>query len=264
MTELTTGRTLKQIESALSRQGINPLELYNYPKGHPQLSRPIIIPGCQSKYLNLMIEAAVIHYCEYHTYPTLSEMKHYCEPPVPYLVLSRTYRNETYLGLLAARGLPPVESITVDKTSNTATSVEMAKSLHPRQLLALSIMTDVSSRMTLKTRLSRAGIDEREWQNWLRNEQFRNKFEKISREVFIKSQSSIDLQVASGALDGKLEFIKYYNEITGRFDPKTRSRQDIQQVLQAVVEIITRNVTDPVILNRISSELQMQLNALDL
>jgi hypothetical protein len=125
-------------------------------------------------------------------------------------------------------------------------------------------MTDTTQRLSLETRLRRAGIQKSEWQNWMRNKKFREKFERIARETFIRSQSMIDLQLASGALEGKLDFIKYYNEVSGRHDPNKQSRTEVRAVLAAVVDIITRNVQDPEVLNRISSEMQIQLQALDI
>jgi hypothetical protein len=68
-------------------------------------------------------------------------------------------------------------------------------------------------------------------------------------------QADVDSQVAQGAVAGKLEFIKYFNEISGKHNPQRKAHADVQTILDGIVEIITRNITDSELLTRISSEL---------
>jgi hypothetical protein len=77
----------------------------------------------------------------------------------------------------------------------------------------------------------------------------------MAANLFAKVQSDVDYQVASGALDGKLDYIKYFNELSGKHDPARRAHQDVQTILNGIVEIITRNVTDEKVLKQISAEL---------
>jgi hypothetical protein len=202
------------------------------------------------------VEAIIIHYAEYHNYPTPKELHEYSKRSIPLALCHRVWQVQPFLEVLYSRGLPAVESLTVRREDpHVVTSIALSEALEPRQLLALSVMTDTTQRLTLETRLRRAGIQKSEWQNWMRNKKFRAKFEAIARETFIRSQSMIDLQLASGALEGKLDFIKYYNEVSGRHDPNKQAKISVQQILNDVVEIITRNVTDSDTLQRISAEL---------
>jgi len=257
-----TTKELKQIESGLMAQGVNPLLLY---KAVDPTKPTKVIPGILKEHQAFLVEAIIIHYAEYHNYPTPRELHEYSKKTVPLALCHRVWKVQPFLEVLYSRGLPAVESLTVRREDpHVVTSIALSEALEPRQLLALSVMTDTTQRLTLETRLRRAGISKSEWQNWMRNKKFRAKFENIARETFIRSQSMIDLQLASGALEGKLDFIKYYNEVSGRHDPNKQAKVEVRAVLAAVVEIITRNVTDPETLNRISSEMQLQLQALDL
>jgi len=123
------------------------------------------------------------------------------------------------------------------------------------QMRALSVMTDFTSNLNLQAKLKKAGIAWYEWQGWLNDPTFRAHHDRLANELFKKAQASVDEAVVSGAVNGKLEFIKYFNEISGKHDPARRAHQDVQTILNGIVEIITRNVTDPEILTRISSEL---------
>lgn len=123
------------------------------------------------------------------------------------------------------------------------------------QMRALSVLTDVTSHVSLEKRLQRAGISKYKWDAWMASDMFRAAHDRLAHDIFVQAQSQIDTQVVSGALSGKLEFIKYYNEITGRYSPGRRAHADVQSILNDIVEIVTRNVTDKDTLDRISMEL---------
>lgn len=253
--------TPKAIESRLRRAGLDPLKIYA--DTGPTNSKPVLIPGVKSEWFNRIVETTIIHWAEYHQYPTLAELKQYCAN-IPSRAVAVVYEHDDFLSVLRRRGLPSIEDAVSDRETGIRQSYLLSEALSSRQLLALSVMTDVTTRATAKTKLARIDVTPDEWQNWLRNPKFRAKFEMLARETFLRAQASVDIQVASGALDGKLDFIKYYNEITGRHDPKNQAKQDVSQVLQKVVEIILRNVTDRETLERINTELQMELAALDI
>ena len=129
--------------------------------------------------------------------------------------------------------------------------------LNGKQLLALSALSDVSDHRSFKTKLNRAGISWYEYQGWINDPVFKAHHDRIAGEIFNKVQNDVDLQVASGALDGKLDFIKYYNELTGRHDPNKTAKADFQKFIDDVVKIITENVTDRETLMRMSQQLSL-------
>jgi hypothetical protein len=163
----------------------------------------------------------------------------YC-PRIPKPVITKVIESKPYHQVLILRGIKQPGS---------------KDGLSADQMRALTILTDVSSSRSLEKRLKLAGISWFRWQAWLNDPIFRAAHDKLCEDIFKKAQSSIDVQVVSGALDGKLDFIKYANEMSGRFDPNRRAHADVQLILNGIVEIITRNVTDPEVLKRISSEL---------
>lgn len=127
--------------------------------------------------------------------------------------------------------------------------------LSGEQLRALNCLTDATRHKSFEARLKAAGIDPYKWNIWLNQPVFRAAHDKIAHEMFVKSQAQIDMQLASGALSGKLDFIKYYNEVSGRHDPNRRAHADVQTLLNIVSDVILRNVKDPDLLKTLSDEL---------
>lgn len=163
----------------------------------------------------------------------------YLPPSVDKATVQKIVQSENFTQALILRGvISPTQA-----------------SLTGEQLRALSVLTDVTHHLSLETKLKRAGIPGYKWDAWMNNGLFRAAHDKIAHDIFVKAQSSIDSQVVSGALQGKLDFIKYYNEITGRFSPGRRAHDDVQSILNDIVDIVTRHVKDPKVLQAISAEL---------
>jgi hypothetical protein len=236
---LTTPAAITAYKAA-QKVGENPFEDYALPRNARKKAAELTVPGVQRHNFNLIVEATIL------AYAMVSGMTSKLEPELladysgrPVDEIRRVQRSREYYEVCTLRG--------INIADNTKLTGE--------QMLALSVMTDVSKHMTLERRLRSAGIDWATWQQWKRNPVFRAHHDQLSQQVFESAQSQIDTQVTSGALDGKLDFIKYYNELSGKHDPARRAHRDVQTILDGIVEIITRNVKDPKVLSQISAEL---------
>jgi hypothetical protein len=166
-------------------------------------------------------------------------IKTYLPTRVPIATVEKITRSTNFQQALILRGVTsPADGI-----------------LTGEQLRGLAALSDVTTHLSLESRLKRADIPKYKWDAWMNNTVFRAAHDKIAHDIFVAAQSSIDTQVVSGALSGKLEFIKYYNEITGRYSPGRRAHADVQSILNDIIEIVTRNVKDPKALQAISAEL---------
>jgi hypothetical protein len=239
--ELTlTTPSAVQAHRAITRSGENPFQDYALPKNARRKAAELTIPGVQRHNFNLIIEATILAYAmSSGLTPTIDDqtLSDYSGRPLD--EIKRVKRSKEYYEVCTLRGMN-----VADKTRLTG-----------EQMRALSVMTDVSKHMTLERRLRGAGIDWATWQQWMRNPIFKAHHDQLSEQVFRSAQATIDSQVTSGALDGKLDFIKYYNEISGKHDPNRRAHADVQTILDGIVEIITKNVKDPQVLMQISAEL---------
>jgi len=122
------------------------------------------------------------------------------------------------------------------------------------QMRALRYLTDVTVRGTLETRLKHLGITWERFQNWQRDPRFNEQFKSISEEVLNQAQPLVMMELTRQGVRGNLEAIKYFHQITGRYDGAV-SAADLQAFLNGLVEILQLEVGDVNTLKRIGLKL---------
>jgi len=237
--ELTSGHA-REMDKTLTEQnfGVSPLDQYAIPASARRT--PIYtIPGIQRKLMNQMIEVAILEHALNSGYENLDYPT--CKAYIPGLTSvdhDKIIKSREFHSALVLRGV---------RTDSEGLSAD--------QMRALSVMTDLSAHQSLERRLKAAGIPWYQWQTWMHSPLFKSHYDAIAKKVFDSVQSDIDLRVASGALDGKLDWVKYYNELTGRHSPDRRAHADVQMILNEVVKIIHSHVQDPETLMKMSADL---------
>jgi hypothetical protein len=131
------------------------------------------------------------------------------------------------------------------------------KMLSSEQIYAALVVTDPTDKSSMRVRLGKAGITYATWRGWMRNLEFASLVNSITDALIKDSHNEVAKGLVNAASNGDVSAIKFYYEITGKWDPNAKQQMDVMQVLAQVVEIITKYVTDPVTLDRIGSEMQM-------
>lgn len=137
--------------------------------------------------------------------------------------------------------------------------------LSERQLICLEVVTNPVRRGTLHYKLKSVGVSETEYTMWLRNPLFSAMQKELTNAVLTKFTEQLDVALVQGGLDGKLDYIKYIDEKSGRHDPAKKQAIDINQVLMRVVEIIQvqmNAIPDHALKNQILSGIAVGLEAL--
>jgi hypothetical protein len=129
------------------------------------------------------------------------------------------------------------------------------EALSDRQIIALSIITDPAGKGSLEARLRAAGVSTVEYANWKRNPLFNAHVKRMTVDILSDYEDEINVALVNGALDGKLEHIKFIAELSGKFDPEKKTRMDTQKVVMGILEIIMKHVTNPATLTAISQEI---------
>ena len=239
-----TSKLARETESALKKSnfGLSPLDQYSVPPNARRLPG-LTLPGIPRKHFNQIIEATILEHAlsDGLSDLTVSTVRQYC-PHITSDAISKVLASKEYHQTLVLRGVRNEDP-------------SGAQHLTAEQMMALSALTDLSSNLPLERRLKKVGVSWYQYQAWLHDPLFRSHLDQLSHKAFESATSQIDMQLAAGALDGRLDFIKTYYEITGRNSPDRKAHQDVQMILNSVVEIITRNVQDSQTLARISAEL---------
>jgi hypothetical protein len=122
------------------------------------------------------------------------------------------------------------------------------------QMRCLRYLTDVTVRGTLETRLKHLNISWERFQNWQRDARFNEQFKAISEEVLDQAQPLVMMELTRQGVRGNLEAIKYFHQVTGRYDGAV-SAADLQAFLNGLVEILQLEVSDAPTLRRIGLKL---------
>lgn len=122
------------------------------------------------------------------------------------------------------------------------------------QMRALRYLTDVTVRGTLETRLKHLDISWERFQNWQRDPKFNSQFKRISEEVLDQAQPLVMMELTRQGVRGNLEAIKYFHQITGRYDGAI-SAADLQAFLNGLIEILQFEVKEEETLRSIGHKL---------
>lgn len=122
------------------------------------------------------------------------------------------------------------------------------------QLRCLRYLTDVTVRGTLETRLRHLGITWETFQNWQRDRRFSEQFKALSEEILDQAQPLVMMELTRNSVKGNLEAIKYFHQVTGRYDGAI-SAADLQAFLNGLVEILQLEISDQATLRRIGLKL---------
>lgn len=131
-----------------------------------------------------------------------------------------------------------------------------AVGITPEQTYALGIMTDPSlSRLGFGTRLKRAGISYHKWQSWMRQPLFSTAFQNLTESNLADSVGIAHTALIGKAAEGDMRAVEFLYQITGRFDPQREANMNMQAIVLGILEILTRRITDPIVLEAISEDM---------
>lgn len=121
---------------------------------------------------------------------------------------------------------------------------------------ALQVILQPLGRDTLAQRLKKAGITQAEYKAYMANPEFARLVKELSEKIIGDSQHLAHEALIKGLEKADLNAVRYYNELTGRYNPAREQVLEVSAVLRQVIEIIQRNVKDPVALQQIAAEMQ--------
>lgn len=128
--------------------------------------------------------------------------------------------------------------------------------LTEKQILTLNMLTNFADTRSIDTKLRSAGIKKSEFQQWLgRDTKFKRMYRALSEDLFDHAQAAVNVATVQGAVNGDIRFVKYFNEMTGRWDPSTQQSMDVQVLLRGIAEILTSTIHDPELLRQIGGKL---------
>lgn len=128
-----------------------------------------------------------------------------------------------------------------------------------QQMLALQVLTNPTDKRDLRAKLKSIGVTYPQYRGWLKQPLFNGYLNKVTEGMLTEHIGDFNTVLANKALGGDLGALKLAYELSGRYDPNHQQVTDMKAVMQALIEIVTRNVKDPEVLTRISNELHLTM-----
>ena len=124
----------------------------------------------------------------------------------------------------------------------------------PQQVHALQIVMDPTNNKPMGQKLKMAGVSYSTWQNWLRQPVFAEAVRYTTEQMLGDNIATVHARLVNKADQGDVQAMKLFYEVSGRHDPARQQMQDIQSIIGLLLEVITRHITDPSVLMRITND----------
>lgn len=124
------------------------------------------------------------------------------------------------------------------------------------QLAVIALLANHTDRRSLTSKLASLGVGLSEYRNWQKESKFRSLYNSVVKDMLEESYHEVQAGLINQAAKGDVNAVKFYYEITKKWDPNAKETLDVKVVLAAVIEIITTHITDPAQLAAIANDIQ--------
>lgn len=130
--------------------------------------------------------------------------------------------------------------------------------LSPEQIAVANSMLNLADRRSNTKKLNDFGISSAVYANWKKDPAYINYIRQRSEAMLGEAVPDVHLALIESATNGDIAAIKLFYEITGRHTPGSQQNVNVQSVLLSVIESVQRHVKDPVVLQAIAGDLQIE------
>jgi hypothetical protein len=126
-----------------------------------------------------------------------------------------------------------------------------------QQLDIVNRMLNVADNRSKREKLAEVGVSTQQFTAWMRQPAFRDYVSRRAEEMF-KGADAEAYQALVGAVEnGDMTAVRFFFEMRGIYNPRLQVDVNIESVLVRVVEVISRHVRDPQILQAIAADLEI-------
>jgi len=128
--------------------------------------------------------------------------------------------------------------------------------LSAKQALLIAILTNPNDTRTINAKLKDVGVTDGEYQQWLMLPIFKTMLGQFSEEMLMAAVPMAHSSLLKQVARGNMTAIGLLYQITGRYNPADRSATDVKALMGQVIDIISRNVSNPQQLLAIAEQLE--------
>jgi hypothetical protein len=200
--------------------------------------------GVGDKTFRHIVGAANTAYVAVQGIPSIDQIYDYSDKKVTKAKISSVVLTDEFKDAMEQRGI----SWRPDDYSGISTE----------QMYAIQILTDPTHKAkTLQAKLRLAGVPYAKYRNWLKQPTFSRYLNNLTEGMLSEHAGDMHTVLLNKALNGDLNAIKYAHELSGRHDPNQQQVKDLGRIVDALIEVISQEVTDQETLIRISNKMSL-------
>jgi len=158
--------------------------------------------------------------------------------------ISEQFRNPEFVQAMRNRG--------VDTSFTDALPVGVLSEL---QLACANSLLNLADRKSDKLKLKELGVSVGQFQGWRKDPVFLDYMHRRAEQLFGENMDEAHRAFLDRVSTGDVGALKLYYEMTGRYNPAKGESINVTALIMRMLEVVTKHVQDPVILNAIAEEL---------
>lgn len=158
--------------------------------------------------------------------------------------VKKYFENETFRTALRTRG--------VDLSPEQSNGL-----LTIQQLTLANMLLNLHDKKSVRQKLEDIGVSSQQYHVWLKDPAFSSYMRQRAEDLFQGKDHEVYIALLNNATGGDSKAIQLFFEMRGIYNPKLQVEVNLEQVLQKVIEIIARHVTDPATIAAIADDMDM-------
>lgn len=154
--------------------------------------------------------------------------------------LNEWLKTEEFKLNFEARGIPTIH----------------ANELTAEQITVINTMLSLSDTRSERKKLSDMGIQARTWEGWKRDPVVMEYMREVSERLLADAIPDAHLALVDKVRAGDMSALKFYYEMSGRYTGQNNG-VDPKALLGKVLDIISKHVTDPEVLQSIATDFML-------
>lgn len=126
--------------------------------------------------------------------------------------------------------------------------------LSPKQVAAISLITNFSDRRPITIKMAAIGVTEEELNGWYADPQFTRELNARADQTLELGYAEVQAAFMKEVQKGNFQAIKFYYEVTGR--TKNEEAQNLKAIVTQLIEAVQKHVQEPEVLAAIANEIQ--------
>lgn len=129
--------------------------------------------------------------------------------------------------------------------------------LTPEQIAVAAALNNTADRRSNSRKLTHLGVSERKFGGWMHSKVFSDYMKISANNLLEHAEHAAHTALLAKVQSGDVNAVKFFFEMTGRYNPNYESTVNLQQLLSKFVEIVQKHIHNPDQLKAIAADLQM-------